>query len=85
MRKHGLTLCVLLIALPLLSGCMTARPDVRPIVTVKCASVKAISGSQQKAAAQELDALPQNSVIANVIVPQWVQMRDEARACRANK
>jgi hypothetical protein len=85
MRKPGWTLCGLLIVTPLLSGCMTARPEIRTVATVKCASVKPITKAQQNAAAQELDALPKSSVIANVIVPQWLQSRDEARACRSNK
>lgn len=65
----------------LLSACATARPEPVPVVKIQCASVTAISKAQQAKAADELDLLPEDSVLGTVIVPDWVQMRDKARAC----
>lgn len=77
-----------MIALPLLTGCAMVRPE--PIVqtkvvtqaVVKCGHLSTVTPAQQKQAADELDKLPADSVIANVIVPDWQRQRDEARACQ---
>ena len=65
---------------------MTARPEPPPAVTiVSCGSNASISKADQARAADELDALPDSSTLANVIVPDWQRMRDENRACAARK
>lgn len=83
MRRSGWTPCLLSLGSLLLTGCVTApREPVKPVVTVKCGRVLPVTRAQQTQAADELDALPDDSVIANVIVPDWQKMRDEARACK---
>lgn len=77
-----LNLCLLSM---LLSACATARPDAAPVVKVQCASVTPISKAQQAKAAAELDLLPQGSVLGTVIVPDWIEQRDKARACADRK
>lgn len=80
-------LSTVIASLPLI-GCATVQPE--PIVqtkvvtqtAVRCGHVSAVTPVQQKKAAEELAALPADSVIANVIVPDWQRHRDEARACQ---
>lgn len=80
MRTPPLALAILL-----LTGCVTAAPDLRPAVVTRCGSVAAISRAQQATAATELDGLPDGSVVAEIIIPDWQRMRDENRACRGAK
>lgn len=77
-----LNLCLLA---TLLSACATARPDPAPVIKIQCASVTPISKAQQTKAADELGLLPQGSVIGTVIVPDWIEQRDKARACANRK
>ena len=63
------------LATALLTGCVTEVPK-----TV-CGTVTAIDKATQARAAIELRALPAESVIGSVIVPDWQRQRDEARAC----
>jgi hypothetical protein len=67
----------------LLTGCGQAPPDpATPRVEIQCGTNAEISKEQQAKAADEIDALPQGSIIAEIIVPDWGRMRDENRACR---
>ncbi len=58
-----------------LSGCETVPS--RPA----CPHVKEYSAELQKGAADELDALPDGSIIANVMMPDYGTLRAGARAC----
>lgn len=80
------TLLLMLATTPLL-GCEKEAPDAAvppppPIVIVKCGTVSELTPLQQKEASLELYALPESSVIGNKIMPDWMRMRDEIRACR---
>jgi len=73
-------LSLILVTLPL-GGCLTASPEIAQRIVVRCGSVAQVSKAQQQQAAKELRALPPGSVVAEVIVPDWLRQRDEARAC----
>jgi hypothetical protein len=75
------TLSLALLILPL-SGCATDPSEpVDPRVVVVCGHVADYTKQQMAAAADELAALPANSILASVLVPDLGRMRDEARAC----
>lgn len=63
-----------------LPGCVTATRDV---VVVRCGTVTPIDRETQRRAADEIDAQPAGSVLAEIIVPDWLRARDEARSCHA--
>ena len=73
---HRRMLALTIATLPL-GGCLTAAPK-----TV-CGTVTELDKATQQKAGAELRALPADSVIGNVIVPDWQRQRDEARACAA--
>jgi hypothetical protein len=86
MLKPAALLRTLLLApvAPLLIGCVTApREPPAPTIVVSCGKVAPIDKSVMTKAADELDKLPADSVVANIIVPDWLRMRDENRACEA--
>ncbi len=62
-----------------LSACETAPS--RPA----CPHVKEYSKELQEKAADELDALPDGSIVANVMMPDYGTLRAGARACRDEK
>lgn len=67
----------------LLGGCATEQPKPPdPRVIVKCGTLAQISKEQQQKAAEELDGLSNPSVIAEIIIPDWLRLRDEIRACQ---
>jgi hypothetical protein len=72
------TLCLSLVSLPL-AGCLTAP---REVVVVRCGTIRPVSKEQLKQSADELARLPHPSVLADVVIPDWVRLRDEIRACR---
>jgi hypothetical protein len=61
-----------------LTGCNPAQVE---SVVVQCGHLAGMTKAQQAQAAAELRKLPPDSVIGNAIVPDWLRMRDEARAC----
>jgi hypothetical protein len=79
------TLSLVIAALPL-SGCVTASSSKpQASVIVRCGTVTPFSKSDQQKAVQELELLPQDSVIANKFMPDHLRMRREARACAKGK
>lgn len=70
-----LKLLVLVLLATLASAC---APDPSDIV---CPSLPAYTPEVQAEAAKELDALPDGSVIANVMMPDYGTMRAGVRAC----
>lgn len=58
-----------------LSSCETAPSD------VACPSLPEYSKEMQAKAADEIDAMPDDSVIASVFMPDYGQMRAGVRAC----
>jgi hypothetical protein len=88
MRRLGWTrrtISLAIVSLPL-AGCGMAPPS-KPLVAtiVRCGTIRPISKEQLAQAGDELARLPMDSVIAAVVVPNWLAMRDEARACRGAK
>lgn len=84
MRKPAWTRQTPLLVLAMLpmTGCATAPSDpLEPRVVVVCGHVADYTKQQMAAAANELAALPANSILASVLVPDLGRMRDEARAC----
>lgn len=79
MKTSGAIILTCCVALS--GGCQTVQPA-RPAAAVVCATVAPISGADMSAAAAELESMPSRSIIGAVIVPDWLRMRDEARACR---
>lgn len=68
----------LLVLGPLLmlsSACSTAPSD------IACPSLPVYSSELQKEAAAEVKALPDGSVLGNIFMPDYGQMRDGVRAC----
>lgn len=69
----------------LLSGCGPEAPDASvptpPVIVVHCGTVRKVSAADYKGAADELAALPAQSIIGTKLLPDWLRMRDEARAC----
>lgn len=61
------------------SACGTAPS--RVIVGTVCPSLPEYSREVQATAADELDALPDASVLKTVFVPDYGRMRDGVRAC----
>lgn len=69
-----------------LAGCASLggiSPSVR--VVPVCGHIRAVSRADQRRAAAELRRLPANSVLARLIVPDWIRQRDEARACASSR
>lgn len=77
-RCWRLRLAVLAIATSLLSGCATVSSD--ELGSVSCPPVVEYSREVQTRAAEELELLPERSVVAEMIADYSV-MRDQARAC----
>jgi hypothetical protein len=50
-------------------------------VIVQCGHLAGLSKQQQALAMAELRKLPPGSVVGDTIVPDWLRMRDEIRAC----
>lgn len=71
-------LAVLAIVTSLLSGCATVSSD--ELGSVSCPPVVEYSREVQTRAAEELELLPERSVVAEMIADYGV-MRDQARAC----
>jgi uncharacterized protein YgbK (DUF1537 family) len=76
----------------LLAGCVTEAPNpavpappAKPRAIVVCGTVANITKAQQAQAASEIEKLPADSVVANIIIPDWVRQRDDVRACRNQK
>lgn len=67
-------------ALALLATCLSACGTVRSSGPV-CPSLPEYSKEVQAAAADELNAMPDGSVIANVFMPDYGRMREGVRAC----
>jgi hypothetical protein len=57
------------------SACSTAPSD------VACPSLPVYSPELQKEAAAEVKAMPDGSVVANIFMPDYGQMRAGTRAC----
>jgi starvation-inducible outer membrane lipoprotein len=72
---------LLLAATTLLSACQTVPRD----IVLRCGTLKDLSKEEQKRAVEELKRLPPGTVIGGFIVPDWLRMRDEIRACRGKK
>jgi starvation-inducible outer membrane lipoprotein len=72
---------ILLAATTLLSACQTVPRD----IVLRCGTIKDLSKEEQARAAEELRKLPPGTVIGGFIVPDWLRMRDEIRACRGKK
>lgn len=72
-------LAVLGIAMSLLTACATATSE--PRMATVCPPVVEYSREFQARAADELDLLPEDSAIAEMLANYSV-MRDQARACR---
>ena len=77
-RCWRLRLAVLAIATSLLSGCATVSSD--ELRSVSCPPVVEYSREVQTRAAEELELLPERSVVAEMIADFSV-IRDQARAC----
>jgi hypothetical protein len=73
---------ILSIALLSLIGCAPAGPDASLPAIVVCGTNANIGRAVQAKAADELAALPPDSTIGSVIVPDWARMRAENRACK---
>lgn len=69
---------VLALAAMFLSGCATAPSK---LAGPACPSLPEYSKDLQTQAADEIDALPEGSVIAGVFMPDYGRMRDGVRAC----
>lgn len=80
MRRRGWRTAMpsLILGTLLLTGCNPAQVE---SVVVQCGHLAGMTKAQQAQAAAELRKLPPDSVIGNAIVPDWLRMRDEARAC----
>lgn len=76
MAARSLLICALVGSA--LTGC---TPEQMQTVLVQCGTVAGLTKAQQAQAAAELRKLPPGSIIADVIVPDWIRSRDEARAC----
>lgn len=61
-----------------LSGCATAPSK---LAGPACPSLPVYTAEVQAAAADEIDAMPPGSVVANVFMPDYGRMRDGVRAC----
>ena len=68
---------VLLIAMPLLTGCATGGSDARG----PCPAVVDYTRVEQTRAADEVEALPEGAVIIRML-SDYAVLRDQARACR---
>ena len=78
-RPH---LAALAIATSLLSGCTTVGSN--PPTAIVCPPVVQYSREAQARAAEELNSLPDSSVIAEMLADYSV-MRDQARACSGGR
>lgn len=71
-----------LATLPLfVNACGPVTPELAQRIVVVCGTVAGISPAQQAMILRELQALPPDTVLENVVLPDWVRMRDEAKAC----
>lgn len=70
-------------ALALLATLTSACAAVPSKVPGVCPHLKHYSNEVMDAAADELDALPHGSTLANIMMPDYGTMRDEVRACQA--
>lgn len=52
---------------------------------VACGTNAVFTQSQQEQIAQELSMLPQGSLIRRLVMPDWLRMRDENRACMSSR
>jgi hypothetical protein len=69
----------LVLLMTLLLGCVEATR--RAVAVATCGSNATIQPEVQRRVAAEMELLPSTSVIRNVILPDWLRMRDENRAC----
>jgi hypothetical protein len=73
---------LLALAILSLAACATGPSEpLQAAVIVKCGTVVSYPADAMKKAAAELDSLPPDSALANVLLPDLKRMRDEARAC----
>lgn len=70
-----------------IAGCETTRSDTaywgalaQSAGPVVAPAVRPYTAAEQDAAAAELAALPANSIIAGVMIPDYQRMRDQARS-----
>ena len=75
------SLPLLCLALPLLTACLPAKPDLSTRPLVGCVANAEITKEDQQKAAGEVKQLAPDSVIANTIVPDWIRMRNANRVC----
>lgn len=73
---------VLLLA-ALMTFVTACTEGMRSVVALACGTNQTISAAVQAQVAEEMGTLPSGSIIRNVILPDWLRMRDENRACRA--
>jgi hypothetical protein len=67
------------LGLTLLTGCLQGTPKPSPLVG--CVANTPVSAADLADAGRELNRLPEDSVIANTVVPDWIRMRDANKRC----
>lgn len=67
---------------PVLLATFLAACGTAPSSGPACPSLPLYTQEQMNGAADELDALPDGSLLANVFMPDYGKMRDGVRACR---
>lgn len=71
--------------LALLATCLAAcGPEPSKLVGPACPSLPEYTPGQQTQAADELDAMPDSSIIKALFMPDYGRMRAGVRACRGN-
>ncbi len=87
--KWPIRLSILLVLTMSLGACATARSDdaywgavAQTYGAAVAPPVRAWSADERRRAAEELAALPPGSVIAGQMMPDYLRMRDQARAIR---
>jgi hypothetical protein len=74
------TLCIAIVAAS--STACVAGKDKPPLVTVvSCGTNAPFSREDQARVADELEAMPAGSIVADRVVPDWARMRAENQAC----
>jgi hypothetical protein len=72
------------VALVLAAMCLTAcgAAPSKIVVSAICPSLPEYSKELQLKAAEELEAMPPGSVVADIFMPDYGKMRDGVRACQ---
>lgn len=70
---------LLLIVATSIAGCETVRSDEPQAPLTLAPAVRSYTPDEMRRAADELAAMPADSIVAGVMIPDYQRMRDQAR------